>query len=393
MASPDTPDALLLLRASVANGLSPSLSPTDSLDTATELSFSPLPPLTHAPTSIPLSTLTRFIKDNAAVDLRSIFFAWQQRETTITEYIASAQLLGVTHLGFIERLELVTFVDGGPEESDHIRPLPRGAPVAVVQQQHQQPAKQQQQQQSQQLAAKVRATDPRLLEIYAGERVVTNRNVMLRGIKPTDFSHVRKQAEDFITRLRSASKPTPTALPTRPPPPSTTSSRSRKPRRQDPIILLSPSASSLLTMSNIKSFLEDGVFIPPTVSAETPPNFLRVSRLLQSIHPTTPIRFDVVDSPDKFKPDYWDKVVAVFTTGQEWQFRSYRWSNPVELFREVRGFYVGWEGERVPEVVKKWGTGVQVFSVDRGRRFRDREVCEKFWEGVEKWMRMKGWGR
>ena len=156
---------------------------------------------------------------------------------------------------------------------------------------------------------------------------------------------------------------------------------------------MSPSASSLLTMVNVKSFLEDGVFVPPTTSSETPPNFLRVSRLLPTIHPSTPIRFDVVDSPDKFKPDYWDKVVAVFTTGQEWQFRSYRWSNPVELFREVRGFYVGWEGERIPETVARWGTGVTVFNVERGRRFRDREVCEKFWEGVEKWMRMKGWGR
>jgi parafibromin len=172
------------------------------------------------------------------------------------------------------------------------------------------------------------------------------------------------------------------------------SQNSRKPsRRQDPIILLSPSASSLLTMSNIKEFLEDGQFVSPSLSATAAPNFLRVQRLLPSINPSTPIRFDVVDSPDKFKPDYWEKVVAVFTTGQEWQFRGYRWSNPVELFRNVRGFYVGWDGERVPDVVKRWGTGVSVFSVERGRRFRDREVCEKFWEEVERWMKSKGWAR
>jgi parafibromin len=146
-------------------------------------------------------------------------------------------------------------------------------------------------------------------------------------------------------------------------------------------------------MANIKSFLEDGVFIPPSATSEAPPNFLRVSRLLPGIHPTTPIRFDVVDSADKFKPEYWEKVVAVFTTGQEWQFRSYKWSNPVELFREVKGFYVGWDGESVPDAVRRWGTGVNVMQVERNRRFRDREVCEKFWEAVEKQMRAKGWGR
>ena len=105
------------------------------------------------------------------------------------------------------------------------------------------------------------------------------------------------------------------------------------------------------------------------------------------------MRFVVVDSPEKFKPEYWDRVVAVFTTGQEWQFRGYRWSNPVELFRQTKGFYIGWEGEQVPEAVKKWGTGVQCLKVERAGRWRDREVVEKFWEGVEGWMRVKGWGR
>lgn len=177
----DTPDALILLRASVSNNVSPRLSPTDSLDTATELVFPPLPPHTSAPVSIPLSTLTRFIKDNAAVDLRSIFFAWQQRESTITEYLANAQALGVTHLAFVERLELVTYVEGGQEESGHIRPLPQNqeATPALSANSKSVPGT------GQQLQAKVRATDPRLLEIYAGERVITNHNVMLRGIKPT----------------------------------------------------------------------------------------------------------------------------------------------------------------------------------------------------------------
>lgn len=283
---------------------------------------------------------------------------------------------------FVERIELVLYVEGGDENPDHIRPI-----VVTTA-----PAVQKTVQKPTTTTQRVHTADPRLEEIYAMERTIVNHNSMLRGIKPTDFSGVRKQAEEFIARLRAAGK-VPAVVQTGRGDQRGRQQQQGKKRRLDPIIMLSPSASALLTMGNIKAFLEEGTFIPPTESMGEAPNFLRVSRLLPSIHPTTPIRFDVVDNPEKFKPEYWEKLVAVFTTGQEWQFRGYKWSQPSELFREVRGFYVGWEGERVPESVGRWGTGVQVLSVERGRRFRDREVCEKFWEGVERWMRIKGWGR
>ncbi|KAI5788301.1 RNA pol II accessory factor, Cdc73 family-domain-containing protein [Geopyxis carbonaria] len=388
MATPP-PDSILLLKASIAAGLDPTLSPTDDFSTATHLNFAPLPPLTTTPTSIALTTPTRFTQGSKPVDLRSLYFAWTERNTPITGYISASTAHGILNLGFVERLELVTHLEGGQEDSVHITPLPASASASSTTPTGAsgKPA----------LAGKVRVTDPRLLEIYSYERVITNRNTLLRGIKPTDFSHVRKQAEDFITRLRAAAPGAPgtKSLPTRPgmPPKPAAPPAGKKQRPRDPIILLSPSASSLLTMGNIKPFLETGVFAPPQLNAGHAPQLLHVSRALPAISPS-PLRFVIVDSPDKFKPEYWDRVVAVFTTGQEWQFRGYRWDKPVELFRQVKGFYVGWDGEPVPDAVKRWGGGVTCFSVDRGRRFRDREVCEKFWEGVERWMRVKGtWNR
>ena len=47
------------------------------------------------------------------------------------------------------------------------------------------------------------------------------------------------------------------------------------------------------------------------------------------------LRYFVVDSTEalsKFGADAWDRVVCVMTTGQEWQFRQYKWSEPKELF-------------------------------------------------------------
>lgn len=41
---------------------------------------------------------------------------------------------------------------------------------------------------------------------------------------------------------------------------------------------------------------------------------------------------DGVEALTKFGEDAWDRVVCVMTTGQEWQFRPYKWSDPKELF-------------------------------------------------------------
>lgn len=46
-------------------------------------------------------------------------------------------------------------------------------------------------------------------------------------------------------------------------------------------------------------------------------------------------RYFVVDSVEalgKFGADAWERVVCVMTTGQAWQFRPYKWNEPIGLF-------------------------------------------------------------
>lgn len=172
-------------------------------------------------------------------------------------------------------------------------------------------------------------------------------------------------------------------------------------RRPDPIILLSPSASSLLRMSNIKSFLESGLYVPPDSSVSTSASsasILHISRQLPSIDSSRPMRFILVDTPEQFKPEYWNRVVAVFTTGQTWQFKSYKWQHPTELFRHTLGVYLGWRGEQPPETVKGWGRGVMSLAVEKwspqagaNSRWRDREIVEAIWKSIEDNMKAKGW--
>ena len=246
-------------------------------------------------------------------------------------------------------------------------------------------------------------------------------NTVLRGIKPTvssdvltmqsisfrlqhvkDFSHVRKLAQAYLGKSRDKARPPP-SVPLRgnpngmaTPNPGAVTPGKPKERARDPIILLSPSASSLLRISNIKSFLENGTYVPPD-SGLSGANMVNISRMLPSINPHRPIRFFLVDSTDNFRPDYWPNVAAVFTTGQSWQFKSYKWQSPPDLFSHALGIYVGWRGEDVPATVKSWGRGVMTAQIDKHHpnqgiqaRWRDREVVEGIWTAIEESLRSKG---
>ena len=192
-------DPLLRLRQSIAANETPittvssdpTSDPTDNLALATHLQFS------NPQYSYPLDTPTRFISSDKAVDLRSIWFAWQKKDVAIPDYIASAQELNeelaskdgaskVQNLVFVERLDLITWLEGASEESEYIKGLESDASAT----------------RSAQVASGAaggvstipsggagarggRTVDPRLQEIYNGERRMGDRNSVLRGIKPT----------------------------------------------------------------------------------------------------------------------------------------------------------------------------------------------------------------
>jgi parafibromin len=398
-------DPLLLFRQAIASGQPVTPVAGDSADEAplsqaTEIRFADS-------TALPIDSATRFQPDGSTtIDLRSIYFAWVNRDLAIPDYNAAATALNeelaakglgatVHKLAFVERVDLITWLEGGGE-SEYIKKLPGDAAPATADalKSSSQPA-----------AAGGRAgkgsLDPRLQQIYAGERKMGDRNTVLRGVKPIDFSGVRKHAVLFTSR-KAGQPPPPGGAPGSGLPAVGNGALplNQKPaRRPDPIILLSPSASSLLRISNVRAFLETGRYeLPESGSTAT---MLNITRVMRDIDPSRPMRFILVEGPENFKPEYWNRVVAVFTTGQPWQFKNYKWSNPNELFRHVLGVHVGWRGDPVPDNVRNWGHRVQCFTVDKWRdpglpgaeasRFRDREVVESIWKQIETNMRSKGW--
>ncbi|KAI1433139.1 RNA pol II accessory factor, Cdc73 family-domain-containing protein [Xylaria sp. CBS 124048] len=410
MTSPTIEDPLLLLRQSIASGSA--IIPTASAEPdALEVSLSQATHLTFtAPTrvSLRIDKPTRFVSNDTPVDLRSIYFAWLNREVAIPEYNSFASQVnqdlagkGQVHkFAYIEKLDLITWLEGASEESECIKPLAgdkdgsastavagasKGAVAPAI---------------GSLLGRSGKGSlDPRLATIYNSERRMGDRNSTLQGIKPTDFSHVRKFAASFMTKKPNHASSSDLNG-------STATVSRQKQKRPDPIILLSPSASSLLRMSNVKSFLEGGQYVPPNslaASSNTSANMLHINRIMKDIDASRPMRFILVEGTEQFKPEYWNRVVAVFTTGQTWQFKNYKWSNPSELFRHIPGIYIGWRGENPPESIRAWGHRVMNVSVDRWKnpgvttvdssRWRDREAVEGIWKTIEINMRTKGWRR
>ena len=203
-------DPLISLRRSIAsnNPPTPTTSPdgshsegaTDDLGTATHLHFTDPEPHT-----IPLDTPTRFLSSDKPVDLRSIYFAWQKKDVNIPDYIASAQALNdglggadgagaaskVQNLVFVERLDLITWLEGASDESEYIKALESDGTAANSAQVASGAVGGVSTVPSGAAGARLgKQIDPRLQQIYNLERRMGDRNSVLRGIKPTVSSEV-----------------------------------------------------------------------------------------------------------------------------------------------------------------------------------------------------------
>lgn len=107
-----------------------------------------------------------------------------------------------------------------------------------------------------------------------------------------------------------------------------------------PIILVPSASQTLITIYNVKEFLEDGVFIPTEVKAEqmkgVKPDCVTVQKKFSRDRVVA--AYEVRDKPSALKKDDWDRVVAVFVLGKEWQFKDWPFKNRVEIFNKGNSF-------------------------------------------------------
>ncbi|OUT23625.1 hypothetical protein CAS74_001951 [Pichia kudriavzevii] len=329
-------------------------------------------------------------KGSKMYDVKSVYFCWMNRDAAVTEYIEQCENNKVDVISFVEKTDLISYLKGETDTSNYV--IKPNSDEKDGKKRGTRDDEKVDYKESKRLKIE---SDPLLKEISKHEIELVDHDKALRGTqKANDFSNLIRECEYKIVRpLKSASKK-----------PSTTSKDARKKevagndssslatilKKKDPIIILSPSAISMLTMNNVKLFLQDGKFVDPQDIKEGA-NLNMVQVIRQSKKFGKKIKFVVVSNVEKFfvKPEYWDRVVAVFTTGQEWQFKNYKINQPNLLFQKVKGFYVNYSGDVIPNNIKNWN--VQVISLDRNQRFKDRQVSEFLWESIERFMMSRGY--
>jgi parafibromin len=146
----------------------------------------------HATFSI--TTPTRFAPDDKPIDLRSIYFAWLNKDAQVTEYFAAVQRLNeelpsgaggsVQNLSFAQKIELTSWLSGETDVSENITPLEGAAASAAAGDAAAIAGGKGVPMQKTVMVGGQKMMDARLLQIYDGERRMGDHNTALRGTKP-----------------------------------------------------------------------------------------------------------------------------------------------------------------------------------------------------------------
>ncbi|KVH92461.1 protein CDC73 homolog isoform X1 [Cynara cardunculus var. scolymus] len=159
-----------------------------------------------------------------------------------------------------------------------------------------------------------------------------------------------------------------------------------------PIILVPSASQTLITIYNVKEFLEDGVFIPTDVKMKQmkgpKPECVTVMKKFSSRDRVT-TAYEVRDKPSALKAEEWGRVVAVFVLGKEWQFKDWPFKDHVEIFNKILGFYMRFEDDSVEsaKIVKQWN--VKIISISKNKRHQDRAAALDVWDRLEEFVRSR----
>ncbi|KZV68090.1 RNA polymerase II accessory factor [Peniophora sp. CONT] len=340
--------------------------------------------------------------------LEAVYLAWSLRDASGAEYMKQARDL--VFVGVTERKHVADWVDGKIPDFDRIVPLPGSSttppgspgPQAYARQLGSSAASSAPVEPASRGAqtGEKRRHVPDAADVEAVKRIrhqqvdLRDRATVLRGPKPTSFATLRDAYAQKLKALRDPKRTNasaPTSAPTTPDP----KQRAQKQRAQHPIIIISSSPTSLITMHNVRAFLEDATFTAPAearaAAQSRPEDVIPIYRTRTAIdsagretsHRARYMVVDSVEALNKFGPDAWDRVVCVLTTGQGWQFRPYKWSEPRTLFHHVKGVYVAWANDPPNPRIQDWN--VTELKIDPHRRHVDKSTVAHFWKMLDDW--------
>ncbi|XP_044414877.1 protein CDC73 homolog [Triticum aestivum] len=240
------------------------------------------------------------------------------------------------------------------------------------------------------------ADDASTAHVRALERPLKDRNAVLdaRGRDFLAIYHAALRREEDRLRNKDAA-PSATG---RHEPSSTAAASLANPKLDKslgdgfvPIILVPSASQTLITIYNVRDFLEDFVFVPSDEKMRAMKGSPKPECVtLQKKHVRGaggPVAFEVRDKPASLKADDWARVVAVFVLGKEWQFKDWPFKGHVDIFNKVIGFFVRFEDDSVDsaKVVKQWN--VKIISISKNKRHQDRPAALEVWDRLDEFVR------
>ncbi|ORZ17662.1 RNA pol II accessory factor, Cdc73 family-domain-containing protein [Absidia repens] len=148
-----------------------------------------------------------------------------------------------------------------------------------------------------------------------------------------------------------------------------------------PIIIVPAAPTAKLNLYNIKDFLQNETFVDAQelrASGEKKPEQVTVERKRPN---GQTVVYHVVDSVSHFKQSDWDRVCCVLASGQQWQFKGWKWEKPLDVFSNVKGFYPKWTSDKVTGPASEWN--VKYLDIHRDRRYMDRAAVVDFWQKLD----------
>ncbi|KAJ9182134.1 hypothetical protein P3X46_006160 [Hevea brasiliensis] len=353
--------------------------------------------------------------------LETLVYYIQNANLKFTDYLQNARAVGLTPITFIDRKPLFDYLTGKLSSTDSIvYPLPQ------QQQQHQQNP-------NADLANEYRPDDPAFLDshdadvagadngkeedpitmIYSMERPLKDRESLLE-CKNRDFYSVlvaSTRREEERQRIESQQRKDGLVAKSRlmgadergigygdelgydATPKPKMHLKGGKFGEGVPIILVPSAFQTLITIYNVKEFLEDGIYIPTDVKVKqmkgAKPDCVTVQKKFSTDRNRVMTAYEVRDKPSALKAEDWDRVVAVFVLGKEWQFKDWPFKDHVEIFNKIIGFFMRFEDDSVEsaKTVKQWN--VKIISISKNKRHQDRAAALEVWDRLEEFVRSR----
>ncbi|KAK5577121.1 hypothetical protein RB653_002059 [Dictyostelium firmibasis] len=160
-------------------------------------------------------------------------------------------------------------------------------------------------------------------------------------------------------------------------------------KNRTPIIIVPSTLTASISLYNVLEFLQQSFFRPTLEKKQemASQNIMKPPMITFDRITTQKVTYEVIDNVKSLKPEDWYRVVAAFVQGEAWQFKDWKWSNPADLFANIRGFYVKFDDSNLPDVVKSWD--VKVLHISKSKRHLDHTAQVEFWNAFDDFVNAK----